>query len=66
MVSPSFLFPTNINRTIKLRTIRWAGHVEHTVNKVAYNILITKPNEKRLPETIGVDGRIIKIDIEIR
>ena len=35
-------------------------------HKSAYNILITKANEKRLPETIGVDGRVIKIDIEIR
>ena len=27
---------------------------------------IKTSNKKRLPETIGVDGRIIKIDIEIR
>jgi len=32
----------------------------------AYNILITKPKKKRLPETKGVDGSIIIIYIEIR
>ena len=35
-------------------------------HKSAYNILITKPNKKTLPETTGLDGRIIKMDIEIR
>jgi hypothetical protein len=35
-------------------------------NKIAYNILITNPNKKRQSETTGVDGRTIKIDIEIR
>ena len=35
-------------------------------HKNAYNILITKPNnKKRLSETTEVYGRIIKIDIEI-
>jgi hypothetical protein len=35
-------------------------------HKSAYNILITKPNKKRLLETTGVDGRTIKMDTEIR
>jgi hypothetical protein len=35
-------------------------------HRSAYNILITNPNKKRLPENIGLDGKIIKMDIEIR
>jgi hypothetical protein len=35
-------------------------------HKSAYNILITKINKKILPKTMGVDGRTIKMDIEVR
>jgi hypothetical protein len=31
-------------------------------HKNTYIIFITTPNKNRIPETIGVDGKIIKID----
>ena len=41
-------FSPNIFRVIKLRRIRWAGHVVHMVYKrYAYGIFIGKPQRKR-------------------
>ena len=50
----------NIVRVIKLRRIRWAGHVERMgESKDVYRVLVGKPEGKDNLEDPGVDGRII-------
>ena len=50
----------NIVRVIKLRRIRWAGHVERMgESKDVYRVLVGKPEGKDNLEFPGVDGRII-------
>jgi CRISPR/Cas system-associated protein Cas7 (RAMP superfamily) len=49
---------------IKLRRMRWAGHVAHMVDmKNAYKILVGKPEGKRQSEDTGIYGRIILMDL---
>jgi hypothetical protein len=41
----------NINRVIKSRRMRWAGHVARMgETRIAYRILVEKPEGKRPPE----------------
>jgi hypothetical protein len=50
----------SIIRVIKSRRIRWSGHVARTVDiRKAYNILVGKPEEKKLLEDLDVGGKII-------
>jgi hypothetical protein len=53
----NFYCSPSINRIIKSRKMRWAGHVARMVEKRnAYRILVGKPEGKRPP---NVSGRII-------
>ena len=51
----------NIVRVIKLRRMRWAGHVARMgEERGAYSVLVGKPEGKRpLGGDLGVDGWII-------
>ena len=49
MLSPHALYSLpNIIRNLKLRRLRWAGHVARTeLSKNAYGVLVGKPDGKR-------------------
>jgi hypothetical protein len=50
----------NIIRVIKLRRMRWAGHVARMEQgRGAYRILVGRPEGRNHLEDPGVDGRII-------
>jgi hypothetical protein len=50
----------NVVRVIKLRRMRWAGHVARMrKERCVYRLLVGKPNEKNHLEDPGIDGRII-------
>jgi len=50
----------NIVRVIRLRRMRWAGHVAHMgEGRGAYRILVEKPRERDHLGDPGIDGRII-------
>jgi hypothetical protein len=46
----------DIIRLIKSRRMKWVGHV---TCRIAYKVLIGKPEGKRLLGRLGIDGRII-------
>jgi hypothetical protein len=47
----------NIIRVIKLRRMRWAGHVAHTGEKRGvYRVLVGKPEGRDHLEDPGIDG----------
>ena len=47
-------------RVIKLRTMRWAGHVARMIEeRGVYRVLVGKPEGKNRWEDLGVDGWII-------
>ena len=51
---------TNIVRVIKLRRIRWAGHVVHVgEGRGVYRVLVLKSEGKRPLRRPSADGRII-------
>jgi hypothetical protein len=55
-----FYCSSNIVQVIKLRRIRWAGHMAHMGEKRnVYRVLVEKPEGKRLPVRPEEDGRII-------
>jgi hypothetical protein len=46
-------------RVIKVRRMRWAGHVVRMGEvRGAYNILVGRPEGRRYLEDLGIDGRI--------
>jgi hypothetical protein len=48
----------NINTVIKLKSIRWEGHVARTAQiRSAYEILVRTPEEGNQFEYLGVDGK---------
>jgi hypothetical protein len=50
----------NINRVIKSRKLRWAGHVVPMGDgRGAHRVVVGKPKGKNRLEDLGVDGRII-------
>jgi hypothetical protein len=50
----------DIVRMIKLRSIRWAGHVACMEERSgAYRVMVGKPDRKNHLEDTGLDGRII-------
>jgi hypothetical protein len=50
----------NIVRVIKLRRMRWVGHVVCLEERRAvYSVLVGKPERKRPVGRPGIDGRII-------
>jgi hypothetical protein len=50
----------NIIRVIKLRKMKWAGHVPHMGERIGeYRVLVGKPEVNSNLEDLGVDGRII-------
>ena len=57
----------NIVRVIKSRRMRWVGHVARMgERRGVYSVLVGKPECKRLLEDPGVDGRIIRVKIDLR
>ena len=51
-------YPLSDIRVIKLREIRWAGHVEGE-RREAYLVLWRNVNDRDHLEDLGIDGRII-------
>ena len=59
------MYSPNIVRVIKLRRMRWAGHVAHMgEEKGVYRVLVGKPEGKSHWGDLGVDGRIILTDLQ--
>ena len=55
-----FFSSPNIVWMIKLRRMRWAGHVAHMgEEKGVYRVLVGKPEGRNHWGDLGVDGRII-------
>jgi hypothetical protein len=56
----------NIVRVIKLRRMRWAGHVVRMGEiRDVYMVMVAKPEGKNHLGDTGVDGRIIiKVDLQ--
>jgi hypothetical protein len=53
-------FSPDIIRVIKSRRLRWAGHVARRGTwRVAYRVLVGKPQGRSHLKDTGVDGRII-------
>jgi hypothetical protein len=53
---------TNIFRVIKLRRMRWAGHVARMGDgRDAYRVLVGRPERRDDWEDLGIGGRIIFI-----
>jgi hypothetical protein len=53
-------FSPSINRVMKSRRLKWAGHVARMGEKRgAYRVLVGKPEGKNHLENPGVDGKII-------
>ena len=51
---------SNIIRVIKSRTMKWAEHVAYMgERKVAYKVLLGKPEERNHLKDPGIDGRMI-------
>ena len=45
---------------IKLRRVRWAGHVAHMgERRGTYRVLVGNPRERDHSENLGIDGRIV-------
>jgi len=54
------LYAPNIVRVIKLRRMRWAGHVAHMrEERGVYRVLVGKPEGRKPLGDLGVDGWII-------
>jgi hypothetical protein len=54
------LYSRNIIPLIKSRSLRWAKHVARIGDRRgAYRVLVGRPDGKRPPEDLGVDGRMI-------
>jgi hypothetical protein len=53
-------FSPNIIQVIKLRAVRWVGHMTHMGDgRGAYSVLVRRPEGKNHLEDLGIGGRII-------
>ena len=49
----------NIDRVIKSRRLRWAGHLARIEGRSAFKIITVTHTGKRPLGSLGVDGRVI-------